>query len=599
VNGRELRALPALLGEAALAMDALPGAAPLAFGFPYAFLRGATAPSTGYTIDGVTVPRLFHVAGGPPVVSRSLVERVEVFHGAYPAELGGRVGGAVVTTLRGPATDARAEGRLRLYDAAGAIASPWLDGRASAFAAGRGSFTGAALAIAAPDTRAGYWDYQAGASYALSRRDRVTALALGGGDHLGVVEGGRERALFDSAFHRVAIRLDHDPSRGGDAQGTRARLVAAVGLDRDVMEGEGVATRRSIDLASDVTIPLGSKAIARGGARFSGGLAAFEPTSGRVIDDARTTGALGAYADVLVRATRDVDLVPGLRVDVLDEAGDAEATLDPRAALRVRILPWLAGVGAVGIAHQAPTVALGDPPLERPGLGAGLARAVQTSAGVEVGLPEKIALAATFFHHAYDDLPDLAATCSVASPVCSLDDRAEGRSIGLEALVMRPLSERLAGFAAYTLSRTVRTAGGQTFLSDFDRTHVLHAGLSYQIGGGVTASARFAAYSGRPRSIVARDDPDRPEVATIVGRRNVLRDGALHRLDLRVEKRWEIGDDAWVSVILEGTNVTASGEAARVDCRAGERLGARSGFDCGVPEVGPLVLPSLGIAGGL
>ena len=59
-----------------------------------------------------------------------------------------------------------------------------------------------------------------------------------------------------------------------------------------------------------------------------------------------------------------------------------------------------------------------------------------------------------------------------------------------------------------------------------------------------------------------------------------VRDPNFYRLDVRLEKRWQLGKTAWISFVAECLNVTLSKET----------LGTR--------EIGPVTIPSLGLEAG-
>jgi hypothetical protein len=61
---------------------------------------------------------------------------------------------------------------------------------------------------------------------------------------------------------------------------------------------------------------------------------------------------------------------------------------------------------------------------------------------------------------------------------------------------------------------------------------------------------------------------------------DVDRTPAFHRLDVRLEKKWNLGQTRWLSFVIEGMNVTLSKETI------------------GGEEIGPLSIPSLGLEGG-
>ena len=120
--------------------------------------------------------------------------------------------------------------------------------------------------------------------------------------------------------------------------------------------------------------------------------------------------------------------------------------------------------------------------------------------------------------------------------------RVRGRSVGLELLVKRAITERLSGWVSYTLSRTTRAT--QIYLlgrrgnhaeipGDFDRTHVVNVIGAYELGRGWRAGGRFFFYTGRPYSSRVFDFPVPPY--------NNQRMPGFHRFDARLEKVWRIG----------------------------------------------------------
>jgi hypothetical protein len=63
------------------------------------------------------------------------------------------------------------------------------------------------------------------------------------------------------------------------------------------------------------------------------------------------------------------------------------------------------------------------------------------------------------------------------------------------------------------------------------------------------------------------------------------------RLDARAERRWAIGETAFVTVLLEFFNATLTKES--IDYRCDPVTGA-----CTTTTVGPIALPSIGVEGG-
>jgi hypothetical protein len=182
-------------------------------------------------------------------------------------------------------------------------------------------------------------------------------------------------------------------------------------------------------------------------------------------------------------------------------------------------------------------------------------------------------LTTTVFHNAFFNMSDVLGV-GQANRQDNLDPRADGSSVGFELYLHRNLSQKLGGYLSYTLSRTTRTIGGYTFPSAFDRTHVASGALAYDLGRHWRAGARLVFYTGVPKTVQAGGatlpaPSEHPE-----------RDPAFYRIDVRLEKRWQIGPKTWVSLVLEMLNATLHKET----------FGNR--------EIGPVSIPSIGVEAG-
>lgn len=152
---REVREVPGAFGDAFRAVEILPGVTPVISGVPYFFVRGAPPGNTGYFIDGVRVPLLFHVAFGPSVLPPSLIDHVDFYPGAFPASFGRFTGGVVSGETRDPFERVHGDAVVRVFDGGAVVETPLADGRGSALAGGRFSYTGAILSLTDLDTKFG------------------------------------------------------------------------------------------------------------------------------------------------------------------------------------------------------------------------------------------------------------------------------------------------------------------------------------------------------------------------------------------------------------------------------------------------------------
>ena len=132
------------------------------------------------------------------------------------------------------------------------------------------------------------------------------------------------------------------------------------------------------------------------------------------------------------------------------------------------------------------------------------------------------------------------------------------------------------------------------FLSAYDRPHVVNAVASYDLGSGWRAGGRFVFYSGVPTI------PGTPAFQGQIVAVPPERTPPFFRLDVRLEKRWRIGERGWISVILEALNTTLSEEVTGYRCQTalafpGQPLPSPT---CSERVVGPVTVPSLGVEGG-
>ncbi len=275
---------------------------------------------------------------------------------------------------------------------------------------------------------------------------------------------------------------------------------------------------------------------------------------------------------------RGFEIVPGFRLDASRSRRASYVFPEPRLSTRVRVLQKLAWLGGFGFAHQLPTYRVYVPVAQVGGLELGVQRAYQATQGLEVALPEAMYGRVTVFH-SWLETKELQLT---------------GRNYGLELFLRRDFAQRLGGFLSYTLSRTERSAGPSTFLSGFDRPHVVSAVLGYDLGHGYRVGGRAYYASGRHYPIAcstadcAAADPTLPITPGYVYEGRVK---GFFRLDVRFEKRWRFASGRFVAATFEWFNALLASETMDKywdATRGGIRTQTRS----------PLTLPSIGVEAG-
>lgn len=576
----DVRELPGAFGDPFRAIEILPGVTPIVSGLPFFYVRGAPPGNVGYFLDGVRVPYLFHAAAGPSVVHPGIVERVDLYSGGYPARYGRYAGAIVAAETTAPRADWHGEGNVRLVDAGALVEGGFDDGRGTALAGGRYSYTAGLFSLISPEITLDYRDYQARVSYDLTSRDRISMFAFGSYDYLSETTLDIETILFGSEFYRVDTRYDAKLRGGGTL---RAALTG--GFDQTRV-ADGRNTRSVLAGARvELTQPLDDDALLRGGLDVQHDLYSADQRLYADPDDPNTQqfnalfpprndAAAAAWVDVVWKAEPWFEVTPGVRLDTFYSNGAKALSVDPRLAIDVDVTDDVRLFHALGMAHQPPSFVVPVPGLAVASLSGGLQRSLQTAAGVELALPWSTTASLTLFDVVYLDMTD---TAGVRPPGgVNQIPRSLGGAKGLEIYVRRRLSSRVGGFVAYTLSRTTRTLDGITFPSAFDRTHVFHSALSYDLGRGWRSGSRFSIYSGPPLLVpqggggtpIALRPSDPP------------RDPVFYRLDFRVEKKWPVFDTAWISFVVEMLNATLNTETI------------------GGNEVGPVTIPSIGVEGG-
>lgn len=631
----EVRQIPGAFGDPFRAVETLPGVTPIVSGLPFFYIRGAPPGNAGYYLDGVRVPLLFHVGAGPSVIHPALVDRVDLYPGGYPARYGRFAGGIIAGETTKPSKELHGEYSARAIDAGALVEGPLPGERGTVLVSGRYSYTAFLLSQLSPDVALDYWDYQARVTYDLGPKDQVAVFAFGAYDYLGQRTATETITLFGTEFHRVDVRYDKDLGGGARARVAATVGLDRSRLPSDRFLRDRMAATRSevtMPIGGGAVLRLGSDVqIDRYDVELADGELSPAQAQAASLFPTRTDLAMGGRADVIVPLGRRVEVVPGARIDYFASEGATGVGFDPRVGIKATLHERLKMLSAMGIAHQPPAFVLPLPGFQPGGLKGGLQKAAQQSLGLELDLGSETIATVTGFHNAFFDMSDPLGVTQREPAGCppgsfpsdtlagdpmrqptgnsgpcgtprfrpgtlgsdraggggqaaqsnndqrnanAIEVRTLGASYGLELYVKKKLTSRVGGFLSYTLSRSTRAVGDQSFVASFDRTHVANAALAFDVGKGVRAGARVVFYTGLPKA------PDPTDPST--------RLPAFFRLDLRLEKKWQ-WKNAWISVVAEWLNATLSKEVLSTRCTL---------QGCESQTIGPVTVPSLGFEGG-
>lgn len=566
LGGGEVRQIPGAFGDAFRAMEAMPGVTPILSGLPFFYVRGAPPGNTGFFLDGVRVPLLFHLGLGPSVVSPGLIDHVDFYPGGFPARFGRFTGGILSGETRQPAAELHAEGNVRLIDTGLLVESP-VGPNVTVLAAGRYSYTAALLTLAAAITgnkvRLDYWDYQTRVAWRVTRDDTLSVSAFGSFDYLGAETDGKFQDIFSTQFHRLDLRWDHKIPDG------RMRLATTLGYDVTGAASTVGVRDRVLGTRFDMDKKLGPELLFRAGADAwldvndvssigdnknnsstnttpdqtgtgtGSGTGSSDPSQNPPSSSSSTTSssrgfipprsdiAMGVWFDFVYKLHPRVEIIPGARFDYFGSAQETSAlsqsqsgnplfagggagvlAFDPRLATRIRIHPRVTSVEQVAITHQPPSFVVPVPGLTLGSLKGGLQSAYTLSQGFEVELPEAFTFTPTVFNQTYLGLTDLVTSCQGSNVEGNcIDSRVRGHTYGLEVLLRRSLTKRFTGWVAYTLSRTTRSTNAPHDVLDLSK-----------VPPGVTdLGAALNASQGRGRSGTIPGEFDRTHVLNVIG----------------------------------------------------------------------------------
>lgn len=576
LEAEELTKTPGTLGDPFRAIESLPGVTTVQWPAPIYVVRGSNPGNTGFFLDDVRVPALFHLALGPSVIHPYFFENLELYTGSYPARFGRYVAGIVSAETRAPPDDGvHVAADVRLFDAGALVSAPLPDGNGTVAAAFRYSYTGALVSALNESVALSYWDYQVRAERRFGPL-RLRLLLFGSSDRLapkGIDENVRELVV---RFHRASLQADTPLGDG--------MVLAKVTLGLDHTKAPFAS---HIPITVDATSVAPRLAFRRVGAHVDmeigvdGELTHYAPllTIDRpdAVDLARERNAqmLAGYLSFTVRAGTRLQVTPEVRLDSYAENGARRTDLGPRLSARLALAShaWLKLAG--GRFTQTPSVPLQIPGVESFGLALyGLQSSWQGSLGVGTSHFDGAQIELTGYLQRYVLTDVRNVTISSLDPLA--DDflaRRDALSYGGELMIRRPLSNRLHGWLSYTLSNSLRALGnGVVGPSDWDQRHVLNLVLGYRIGR-YTVGGRAHFNSGRPYPAATEN--------------GFARLPAYYQIDLRCDRRYVFSTFA-LELYAELQNATLTQQVVAVTYQGADQLSATRYR---------IVLPSIGVHG--
>lgn len=576
----EARTVAGTSGDPLRVIASLPGVQQIVWPAALYVVRGANPGNTGFYLDGVRVPALFHIALGPSAIHPYLIGGVDFYPGSYPATYSGYVSGIMAArTVAPPADRVHGSADVTFYDAGGILTSPWDDGRGTVAVAARYSYTGALFSLLSVNNTLRYGDYQLRADHRLWG-GQATVFAFGSLDDVGWLNINVPE-FASLQFHRLDLRWRRPIGAGrlliANTFGTD--WSSSTLFDRPIgVHALSVAPRLVYDRSFGrfVDAQAGADGIAQS-------FTTSVPNFGRRESDlgsSRQALSMGAHATLTIHAGR-LTLSPGIRGDLFAEEGVRRSFVGPRLDAAFRVTDRWTLKASGGRLAQMPSLPASVAGFEAFGLADyGLQTSLAGSLGVETELPHAFTLGVTGY------AAQLRLTDVRDTDIATIDPGAfdfltsrRGRAYGAELLLRRADQGRLFGWLAYTLAWSLREDDSGVFgRSDWDQRHILNLVGGYRLRGGYSAGARIHFNTGRHAPIVGSPGGAYQDLP------------AFYQLDLRVERRM-VFDRFVMSLYADFANVTLTREVVQVIYT----------YDNSTGMTGPvardfhLILPTIGI----
>jgi hypothetical protein len=582
ISGEEARQLPGSSGDPLRVLGSLPGVVQIAWPAALYVVRGANPGNTGFFLDGIRVPELFHLGLELSVIHPYLIDGVEFYPGGAPANYGPYVSGVMAAhTVAPPADRVHAAADVTVFDAGGIMTAPWDSGRGTVLVAARYSYTGELFSLLQNDTILRYGDYQLRVDHPFAG-GQATLFAFGALDDVGWTNVAATKEYGALQFHRVDLRWRRAVGggrlllgvTGGADWATSTLFNSAIKVRALSAMPRAIYTR---PLSPSVDLEIGANADAQ---TFATDVPPFQGKQSD-LGNARQAQSQAAYATLMIHAGDRLVLSPGLRVDRFAEEGTQALFVEARLDVLFKVSDTLSLRADGGRYAQMPSLPVSVPGFEAFALAdLGAQTSLGGSLGFEARLPGHLTLGLTGYYQKLrvSDVRNI----DIEQPT-SLSDAGflvarDGRAYGAELLLRRADTGRFYGWLAYTLSWSQRyDDNGVLGRSDWDERHILNLVAGRRLGRNYTVGARFHLNTGRWAPVVG-------------GAGEYQQLPTYYQIDLRAERRF-VFDRFVMDLYADFANVTLEPEVLQLDA---VYQGYPEGTTVGQDRI-KLVLPTIGL----
>jgi hypothetical protein len=583
----EVRKIPGLGNDAVRVIQAMPGVSRPSFGSGDIIVRGAPSWDSKYFLDGTDMPLLYHFGGLKSVYNPDALKTIDFYPGGFGSRYGGAIAGVIEIKGR-PAKDDRWHGQLdlNLIDGSCLVEGP-ISKNVSMLVSARRSFIGDVVSwyidrhqdVFPFSVAPYYYDVLARTDIKLSENSTCFVSLLHSRDSMGVfvpsMQGGSSEV--SEATKSLGVKIQFTTGLAGwdirfnPRLGNSMRYAFTAGDFDMSLFGQVSADERTYmhhfrdELTFTVT-PAVQLAVGADVNLIDENLALTIPGGDGIIHRDTTNGwwfgVVGAYANMTIRPTDKLQIIPGIRYDYYPELihdggivpelwkyrsfdNNRGISGDPSLRLsgRYRLSEKQTLKAALGNYNQTPQpvgqvihTTWGDPTIPT-------TKAVHYLAGYEWRITDLVSADLQCYLNRQWDLPRMATEDDQLSDPGALwlsDGR--GRMKGLELMLRHENNGRFFGWLAYTFSRSERwdPKKEKYALFEDDETHHVQLVASYHFAHEWDLGCRLRYVTGKPTTPVV-DVVEYEQYNTFVpvyGEENSSRMDPFIQVDVRIDKKF-------------------------------------------------------------
>lgn len=592
LSQEEIRRAPGAVEDVSRMVQGLPGVVTASDSRNDIIARGGSPAENFIIIDGIEVPNINHFAtqgasGGPiGMINVDFLEDVNFSAGGFGVKYGDRL--SSIMDIKYREGDKRGlHGKLDIGVAGGGIIleGPIQEERSSFLLSARRSYldlvAGGAGLTAVPN----YWNFNAKATYILSRQHKLTFIGLGGIDDISFDDfNSKDSPFLSNRIYKgwqslVGISDSWLVSSNCFLRTSLSTDSYNVDFERDTIGrvlNYNRALEREIVLRSDLSYRLSSDDLLEFGLT-----ARTINNNNELYQEARidkfgvvrpefrvnqTTNAAkaGFYGQYTRTFFGVLDITAGARLDYFSYLNSPTA-FAPRIAASYQATDNIRLNVSTGLYMQAPPLfwLVGDPRNKD----AEFIKTTQIVAGIEYLPQEDIKITLEAYSKEYSDYPASAANPQFSYSNSGTDynftneyiiSGSTGYARGIEFFIHKKLTDRFYTITSYGFS-SIRFKGlnGIEYPSSFDFRHILTVTGGYKIFDNLDLSMKFRYGGGRP--ITPFDTLRSQQINKGIfdfTRFNSERLDDYFRLDIRIDYRVALSDGVNMLVFFDAQNAT-------------------------------------------